>query len=271
MVTLATEMERQGFEIPLLIGGATTSRAHTAVKVDQRYHGPVVWVKDASRSVPVASTLLSDGPARASFLAEVTRDYDSLRERHAAKSTERPLVSLEQARANATPVDWPSYRPPVPHMITRQTQEVGVKHWHPRAATYVRTFSDYPLDELRRYIDWTPFFLAWEMKGRYPDILHQPATAEAARRLHADANQMLDRIIAERWLRASGVVGLFPAAAVGDDIEVYADSVRAEPLATVHGPAPAGRPPRRRPQPGAERLRGTQGQRPAGPSGGRSR
>ncbi len=234
MVHVASEMERQGFEIPLLIGGATTSRAHTAVKVDKRYHGPVVWVKDASRSVPVASALLSD-TQREGFLAGVTADYDALRARHAAKVGERPLVPLAAARANATPVDWTAYHPPVPRMLRQQTLDVDVRHWHATAAQHIRVFREYDLDDLRRYIDWGPFFLAWEMKGRFPDILNNPATSEAARRLYDDATAMLDRIVAERWLTADGVVGLFPAASVDDDIEVYADADRTEVLATLFG------------------------------------
>jgi 5-methyltetrahydrofolate--homocysteine methyltransferase len=236
MVGFAREMERQGFEVPLLIGGATTSRAHTAVKVDQQYHGPVVWVKDASRSVPVVSQLLSD-QQRPALLESVKADYDALRARHAAKSTERPLVSLEQARARATPIDWSGYRPPVPHLVATQEKELLRRQSGAPARTvtqFVRTFRDYPVEELRRYIDWGPFFLAWEMKGRFPDILNNPATGEAASRLYEDANRMLDRIIAEKWLTAHGVVGLFPASSVGDDIEVYADESRRHVATTLH-------------------------------------
>src|SRR4051812_33622047 len=202
MVSFAAEMERRGLDVPLLLGGATTSRAHTAVKVDPKYHGPVVWVKDASRSVPVASTLLSDD-RRDGLLREVAADYDSIRERHAAKLNDRPMVSLEQARERRTPLSWEGYRPPRPR--------------HPAA----QVFHDYPLDELRPYIDWQPFFNAWELKGRYPDILNNPTTGEAARRLWDDAQRMLDRIVKERWLRASGVLGFFPASRVGhDDLEL---------------------------------------------------
>ncbi|KRE52712.1 methionine synthase [Phycicoccus sp. Soil748] len=236
MVGFASEMERQGLHLPLLIGGATTSRAHTAVKVDQQYHGPVVWVKDASRSVPVVSRLLADDQ-REALLEEVRADFESLRARHAAKSTERPLVSLEAARAKATPVDWTTYRPPVPHLVAAQEKELlrlQSGHRGKTVTQFVRTFTDYPIDELRDYIDWGPFFLAWEMKGRFPDILNNPATGEAATRLYEDAQQMLDRIVEERWLRASGVFGLFPAASVGDDIEVYGDESREHVLTTLH-------------------------------------
>ena len=214
MVNFATEMERQGLDIPLLIGGATTSRAHTAVKVAPKYHGPVVWVKDASRSVPVVAALLSDDQ-RPALLAEVRADYEGLRERHAAKQNDRPLLTLEAARKNQTDVDWSDYRPPHPRLLKP------------------RVFSDYPLDELRKYIDWQPFFNAWEMKGRFPDILNNPTSGEAARRLYDDAQAMLDRLIGQKWLRANGVLGLFPANAVNDDIDVYADQSRTEVTRTL--------------------------------------
>ena len=236
MVNVATEMERQGFELPLLIGGATTSRAHTAVKVDQKYHSPVLWVKDASRSVPIVSQLLSD-EHRPKLLADVDADFEALRKRHAAKATERPLVTLEQARERRTPIDWASYRPPVPHLVAAQEKELlqrqsGVPS---RIVTqFIRTFNDYPLAELRDYIDWGPFFNAWEMKGRFPDILNNPATGEAATRLYQDGQRMLDRLVEEKWLRANGVLGLFPASAVGDDIEVYTDETRQQVATTLH-------------------------------------
>jgi 5-methyltetrahydrofolate--homocysteine methyltransferase len=205
MVSFAAEMERQGFTIPLLIGGATTSRAHTAVKVDKQYSGPVVWVKDASRSVPVVAALLSD-EQRPALLQDLKEDYDSLRERYAARSEARTIVPLEQARADRTPVDWSGYAPPVPTRLG------------------VTAFDDYDLADLRECIDWTPFFSSWELKGRFPDILHNPASGEAARKLYEDAQAMLDRIVEEKWLTAKGVVGLFRAAVVGsDDIEVYGE------------------------------------------------
>jgi 5-methyltetrahydrofolate--homocysteine methyltransferase len=184
------------------------------VKVDGRYDGPVVWVKDASRSVPTLAALLSDA-RRPELLAGVKEDYDALRRRHAAKH-DRPIVTLAQARANRTPVDWEPYRPPAP------------------AQPGVHVLEDYDLGELREYIDWQPFFNAWEMKGKFPDILHSPATGEAARGLYEDAQRMLDRIVEERWLTARGVFGFFPAAAVGDDIEVYADERREQVRAVLH-------------------------------------
>ena len=214
MVNFAVEMEREGLQIPLLIGGATTSRAHTAVKVAPRRSGPVVWVKDASRSVPVAAALLDD-KQRPALLETTEKDYASLRERHAQKN-ERPMLTLEKARANRTPIEWDGYTPPVP------AQGVGV-----------REFLDYDLAELREYIDWQPFFNAWEMKGRFPDILNNPVSGETARKLYDDAQEMLDTAIKEKWLTANGVIGFFCANAVGDDIEVYTDQTRTEVLTTL--------------------------------------
>ena len=235
MVNFASEMERQGFEVPLLIGGATTSRAHTAVKVDERYHGPVIWVKDASRSVPVVAALLSD-EQRPALLADVKADYDSLRERYAARREAKTLLPIGSARENRTPIDWTGYRPPRPRLLAQQAPDVhhDSERAPSSASQFVRTFSDYPLEELRRYIDWQPFFNAWELKGRFPDILNNPASGEAARKLWDDAQAMLEKLIAEKWLRAAGVFGLFPASAVGDDIEVYLDETRTGHRATLH-------------------------------------
>jgi len=238
MVNFAAEMERQGLDIPLLIGGATTSRAHTAVKVSQKYHGPVIWVKDASRSVPVVASLLSD-EQRPGLLADVEADYISLRERHAAKQDNRPMLTLEGARANKTPVDWSDYEPPRPRLLEQPTGDVctapGCEERHDSVSPFVKVFHEYPLEELRAYIDWQPFFNAWEMKGKFPDILNNPASGEAARRLWEDGQKMLDRLIEEKWLRANGVFGLFPANVVGDDdIEVYADESRTDVVTTLH-------------------------------------
>jgi 5-methyltetrahydrofolate--homocysteine methyltransferase len=237
MVGVASEMERQGFEIPLLIGGATTSRAHTAVKVAPAYHGPVLWVKDASRSVPVVAGLLSD-EQRPALIEAVETEYEGLRERHAAREDTRTLLSLDEARAAAPEIDWTGYRPPRPRMLLQQARDVcsgsGCDHAH-GPVQFVRRLHDYPLAELREYIDWQPFFSAWEMRGRYPDLLHHPVSGEAARRLFEDAQQMLDRIVEERWLRAEGVFGLFPANRVdGEDIEVYTDESRTAVRSTLH-------------------------------------
>ncbi|WP_435768746.1 methionine synthase [Nocardioides sp. SYSU DS0651] len=214
MVGFATEMQRLGMEIPLLIGGATTSRAHTAVKVDPKYDGPVVWVKDASRSVPTAAALLDDRQ-RPALLEATKADYDSLRTRHAGKS-ERKLLSFEAATANRSPIDWTGYDAPAP-------RETGVHVLH-----------DYDLAELREYIDWQPFFNAWEMKGKFPDILNSPVTGDAARKLFDDARAMLDQMIAEKWVTANGVYGLFPAASTGEDVLVYDDDTRGDVRATLH-------------------------------------
>ncbi len=214
MVSMASEMQRQGLTIPLLIGGATTSRAHTAVKVDPKYDGPVVWVKDASRSVPTAAALLHD-ERRTKLMADVKADYDSLRTRHAAKG-DRKLLSYEVARGKATPIEWTGYEPPAP-------RQPGV-----------HTLEDYDIAELRDYIDWQPFFNAWEMKGKFPDILNNPSTGEVARKLYDDAQAMLDQVIEEKWLTARGVYGFFPAAASGDDTLVYADEDRSEVATTLH-------------------------------------
>ncbi|CAM3807510.1 methionine synthase [Nocardioides marinus] len=214
MVGFATEMQRLGLEIPLLIGGATTSRAHTAVKVDRKYDGPVVWVKDASRSVPTVSALLNP-QRRETLLADVKEDYDALRARHAAKS-DRPQLSYAEAVANATPVDWEGYVPPAPR------------------TPGVHLLEDYDLAELREYIDWQPFFNAWEMKGKFPDILNSPSHGEAARKLYDDAQSMLDTVIAEQWLTARGVYGLWPANSDGDDVVVWADDSRTQQRAVLH-------------------------------------
>ncbi len=237
MVGFAAEMERQGFDLPLLVGGATTSKAHTAVKVVPQYHGPVIWVKDASRSVPVAAALLSD-TQRPGLLAEVTADYDALRERHAAKQGQRATVTVEEARANRSPVDWTEHRPRRPRMLVQQDHDVHQDPSYTQRRTAlmhpVRVFRDYPVEELRRYVDWQPFFNAWEMKGRFPDILNNPASGETARRLWDDGQRMLDTIVRERWLSPAGVIGFFPANAVGDDVHVFGDERRTEPVAVLH-------------------------------------
>ncbi len=235
MVNVASEMERQGFEIPLLIGGATTSRAHTAVKVDPKYAGSVIWVKDASRSVPVASSLLSE-TGRGPLMEGIKADYDSLRERHASKQNDRPMLSIEGARDNRTPIDWTGYQPPRPTMLLRQARDLSGDGNRPaKASQFTKTFLDYPLQELRKCVDWQPFFNSWEMKGRFPDILNNPATGETARKLWDDAQTMLDQAIEQGWLRANGVIGLFAANALDHgDIEVYTDESRTEVLKKLH-------------------------------------
>jgi 5-methyltetrahydrofolate--homocysteine methyltransferase len=217
MVHVAREMTRQGFTVPLLIGGATTSRAHTAVKIAPAYaEGATVHVLDASRSVAVVSRLLSR-EKRPGFVREVRDDYDRIRARHASRDAERVLLPLAEARQRRASVDWSSYAPPVPR--TRG----------------IIALDDYPLDELVRFIDWTPFFRTWELAGSYPAIFADPVVGDQARTLFADASQLLERIVRERLLQARGVLGFFPANAHGDDVELYTADERATVRAVLHG------------------------------------
>jgi 5-methyltetrahydrofolate--homocysteine methyltransferase len=215
MVHVAREMKREGFDLPLLIGGATTSRAHTAVKIAPEYPGPVVHVLDASRSVPVVGSLLS-ADRREALLRDVRGEYEELRDRHAGRVARSRLLTVEDARRAAPRLDWDRYRPPAPR------------------APGVHAFRNYPLEELARYIDWTPFFKAWELPGRYPELLDDAEIGREARALLADARRLLERIVRERLVTAHAVVGLFPANAVGDDIEAYTDERRREVLAVLH-------------------------------------
>ena len=160
-------------------------------------------------------------------MLDVKSDYDALRARHAAKH-DRPLLTLEHARANATPIAWAGYHPPRTHLLLQQEKDVSPVVWHQGKTQHVRVYRHYPIEELRRYIDWQPFFNAWEMKGRFPDILNNPATGETARKLYDDAQTMLDSMIKEKWVTANGVIGFFPANAVGDDIEVSVLSIMGE-------------------------------------------
>ena len=212
MVNVAREMERQGFKLPLLIGGATTSPAHTSVKIAPNYTSPVVYVKDASRSVGVCQSLVTP-EARDAFIAKVNEDHVRRREAHAGKKVKVPELSIAQARANRRRIDWANPAPIAPRV--------------PR----VHRYDNYPLEELLGYIDWMPFFNAWEFAGKFPDILTDPVIGEAASNLYADARRMLKQIMAERWLKVRAVVGMFPANAVGDDVEVYTDASR-EKVAT---------------------------------------
>lgn len=215
MVHVAKEMERQGFKIPLLIGGATTSKIHTAVKIAPNYSGPVVHVLDASRSVPVVQSLVSPDE-KERFIAQVRAEYEELRESYLRKRVRRKYVSLEEARENRTPIVWRAediYRP----------KQLGI--------TVLENVS---LSELCNYIDWTPFFQTWQLSGRYPNILHDEVVGEEAQRLFRDANRLLERIVAENLLVAKAVFGLFPANSIGDDIEVYADEARSQVLTVFH-------------------------------------
>ncbi len=202
MVHVAREMERQGFKLPLLIGGATTSRAHTAVKIAPHYSEPVVHVLDASRAVPVTTSLLSE-EGKPEFVAKHRAEYEALRKAHAAPR--RAVVALETARARRTPIEWRAEDLPTPEF------------------TGVRVLDDFPLATLREFIDWTPFFHTWELKGVYPRILEDERQGEQARQIFAEGNALLDRIVNEKLLTARGVYGFFAANAVGDDVELYAD------------------------------------------------
>jgi len=201
MAHVAQEMQRLSIKQPLLIGGATTSRVHTAVKIAPNYGGITVYVPDASRAVGIASNLMS-AEHKAAFVAEVAADYERIRAQHAGKKGPT-LVALEAARANAFATDWASYEPPAPRMLGR------------------RELRNVDLAAIAKYLDWAPFFQAWELSGPYPAILDDPVVGEAARNVLQEGKSMLDRIVAERWLTANGVVGLWRANAVGDDIEIY--------------------------------------------------
>jgi 5-methyltetrahydrofolate--homocysteine methyltransferase len=215
MAHVAREMERTGVRLPLLIGGATTSRAHTAVKIAPNYSGAVVYVPDASRSVPAVQGLLSEG--RDAYLAQVRADYEKIRAQHRQKSGPGPLHPIKEARRLGFKTDWTTYQPPAP-------SKPGL--------TVLR---EYPLAELVDYIDWSPFFQAWELSGAYPRILEDPVVGAEARKLLGEGREMLERIVREEWIEANGVFGLYPAAQVNaDDIEIYADSTRRATLMTWH-------------------------------------
>ena len=214
MAHIAREMEREGMKIPLIIGGATTSKAHTAVKIDPGYSGPVVWVKDASRAVGVVQSLISED-LKGEFVSALKEEYRQVREQHAGRSTQTRWLTLEQARANREKIDWRHYQPPAPI-------QKGVQR-----------FDDFDLKKIAQYIDWTPFFHAWELRGIYPKILQDEKQGEEARKLFRDAQQMLRRIVGEKWLRASAVAAVFPASTINcDDVEIYADESRERVIAT---------------------------------------
>ncbi|EIC82800.1 methionine synthase [Serratia sp. M24T3] len=214
MVNVAKEMQRRGFTIPLLIGGATTSKAHTAVKIEQNYKGSTTYVQNASRSVGVVSALLSD-EQRDAFIEKTRKEYDTVRIQHGRKKPRTPPVSLEKARANASQLDWESYTPPVARHLGIHQVEASI-------------------ETLRRYIDWTPFFMTWSLAGKYPRILEDEVVGEEAKRLFQDANDLLDKLSRDKSLNPRGVFGLFPANRVDDDIEIYRDESREEMLVVSH-------------------------------------
>ncbi len=228
MVHIAKEMERLGMNIPLLVGGATTSLIHTAVKIAPEYSGPAVHVTDASRAVGVASNLLSAGQ-RASYLAQISEQYQAARERRANAQQNRDLLSLQQARDNTVAIDWSSYTPPIP-------KQLGVQ-----------VIQDIPIKEIIPYIDWTFFFHAWELKGSYPKILAHPEKGYEANKLFDDAQRMLEQIKQHRWIQAAAVIGLFPANSHGDDVILYTDENRNKELARFHFLRKQGRQPEGKP------------------------
>ncbi|HEY0212204.1 MAG TPA: methionine synthase [Paenirhodobacter sp.] len=216
MVHMATEMEREGFDIPLLIGGATTSKVHTAVKIAPRYtHSQAVYVTDASRAVGVVGALLSP-TQKAPYIEQIRTEYRDVAERHERAEAAKRRVAIAEARRNAYKIDWSAYHVPAPSF------------------TGHKVIDDWDLAEIARYIDWTPFFQTWELKGVYPRILEDEKQGQAARQLFADAQAMLDQIIAEKWFKPRATVGFWPANTVGDDIVLFADDSRVHPLATLH-------------------------------------
>ncbi|MDH5553136.1 MAG: B12-binding domain-containing protein, partial [Nitrosomonas sp.] len=215
MAYVAKEMQREGFTIPLLIGGATTSRVHTAVKIAPHYVGSVVWVPDASRAVGVCSSLMSEDQ-QAEYVQNVKDEYEKVRARHKNKKGPSKILPIAEARANAFKTDWSNYHAFEPALIG------------------VRTLNNYPLEKIVPSIDWTPFFQAWELAGRYPAILDDEVVGETATGLFRDAQIMLKKIVEQKWLSANAVIGLFPANSVGDDIEIYTDQTRSTVAMTYH-------------------------------------
>lgn len=215
MVHVAKEMQREKFSLPLLIGGATTSRIHTAVKIDPVYDGPVVHVLDASRSVPVASELISP-ETRDAFKAKMKGEYEKMRTEHAGRQQAKNYIRLKEARENKVKIDWSATKYAKPIFTGR------------------REFTNYPLEELRKYIDWTPFFQTWMLAGRYPGIFKDSVVGAEAKKLYDDANKMLDDIIKNKSLQANGVVAFFPAQSDGDDVQLFKTETEKQPFATVH-------------------------------------
>ena len=218
MVYVAKEMEREGFKIPLLIGGATTSKTHTAVKIEQNYSGPVVHVLDASRCVGVASALLSEEEgAKKEFVNGVTEEYERVRKLRGNRKSNKKYLTLNKARANKLKLDWTDYQAPKPNFL-------GLK-----------TFENYSLEELSEYIDWTPFFTSWQLRGKYPAIFEDEVIGEESKKLFNDAQSLLRRIIDEKWLEARAVIGFFPANSINDDdIELYNENENREVKAVLH-------------------------------------
>ena len=213
MTDVARQLQKNGFTVPLLIGGATTSKVHTAVKIEPHYNAPVIHVKDASKSVGVVSSLLSHDQQK-EFMQQTKKEYEALRKSYSGVKSQTPYVSLEEARKNGLSIDWNKIPDPKPSF------------------TGIKVYDDFPLAEIRNYISWVFFFIVWQLRGKYPDLLDDPKIGEEARKLFDDANRLLDRIIKDKLLTAHGVAGIFPANSIGDDIEVYADETRKKVIAT---------------------------------------
>ncbi|MBD3777336.1 MAG: B12-binding domain-containing protein, partial [Thiotrichales bacterium] len=215
MVNVAKLMEERGMNLPLLIGGATTSKAHTAVKIEPQYSHPVVYVKDASRAVGVAQSLISND-LKADFAAQIKAEYEQVREERKARAKEVKRIPINKARENRIEIDWNGYQPVKPSFLG------------------TRVIEDFPLEKLLERFDWSPFFQSWELHGLFPRILDDDVVGEEARKVYADAQAMLEKIIAEKWITAKAVYGFYPANAIGDDIEVYTDESRSEVLTVLH-------------------------------------
>ena len=236
MVNVGKEMERQGFEIPLLIGGATTSKIHTAVKIDPQYHGAVVYVPDASRAVGVAGNLLAE-ETKAKHIKEIKDDYDAMRIKRASNQRQKKTATLTQARANKVDINWDDYQAVKPAVFdTCVALPNGVEYQTETLENggVLLQFDDYPLEDLVDTFDWTPFFRSWELAGRYPAILSDEVVGDAASKLHADALAMLKTMVEEKWITAKAVLGFFPARSDGDDIKLYTDESRRESHITLH-------------------------------------
>ncbi|MEE9328167.1 MAG: methionine synthase [Cocleimonas sp.] len=236
MVNLAKEMERQGFELPLMIGGATTSKIHTAVKIDPKYHGTVVYVADASRAVGVAGNLISKDK-RATFHKERKEEYDAMRIKRASNQRVKKTATLQQARSNSVKIDWQNYQPPKPAIFQGKIEHDLVKGDYTLEkldnGSIILQFDNYPLDDLAEIFDWTPFFRSWELAGRYPAILSDEVVGEEASKLLVDAKAMLAKIIDKKWLTGKAVLGFFPANSIDDDLQLYCDDSRKDSHTTL--------------------------------------
>jgi len=215
MIHVAREMKKRGMDLPLLIGGATTSRLHTAVKIDPEYEGSIIHVLDASRAVSIAGDVISK-ERKGGVKIDVKKEYAELRKQHEERQNKKPILSIEEARSNKVEIDWEGYNPPKPTFLG------------------TRTFEDYPISELRNYIDWSPFFRTWMLTGKYPDILKDETVGEQAQSLFDDANKLLDEIVKQNLLKSKGVIGFYPSVSYGDDIKLYKDENLTEELAEFH-------------------------------------